>query len=225
MVISKGYVFQPLFASYTSSRGLKPNILIDNNGTACISDFSLLTIISDPQTFLSSCIEGGTTPWMSPELLDPESFGLKRSHPTKESDRYALGMVIYEVLNGRAPFFPSKAPVLKILRDERPERPRGAQGAWFTDGIWMVLERCWKPHPEDRPSPDTVFRCLQSVTQPLRPPSHVDESEGTDTDVQSDITTTSDTGMFSLFCPRSLAQLQPPSRKSFTNYIFSNTEI
>jgi serine/threonine protein kinase len=119
---------------------------------------------------------------MSPELLDPESFGLKRSHPTKESDRYALGMVVYEVLNGRAPFAPSKAPVLKILRGERPERPLGAQGAWFTDGIWMVLERCWKPHPEDRPSLDTVFRCLQNVTQPLRPPSHVDASVGTDTE-------------------------------------------
>jgi len=38
---------------------------------------------------------------MSPELLDPERFGLPDSpeanRPTRRSDCYALGMVIYEV--------------------------------------------------------------------------------------------------------------------------------
>jgi len=37
---------------------------------------------------------------MSPELLDPERFGMPESEnnrPTKQSDCYALGMVIYEV--------------------------------------------------------------------------------------------------------------------------------
>lgn len=40
---------------------------------------------------------GGTSRWMSPELLDPERFGASDDRPTKESDCYALGMVIYEV--------------------------------------------------------------------------------------------------------------------------------
>ena len=43
---------------------------------------------------------GGTRRWMSPELLDPERFGMPESEnnrPTKQSDCYALGMVIYEV--------------------------------------------------------------------------------------------------------------------------------
>jgi len=37
---------------------------------------------------------------MSPELLDPERFGMPKSEdnrPTKLSDCYAIGMVIYEV--------------------------------------------------------------------------------------------------------------------------------
>jgi len=37
---------------------------------------------------------------MSPELLDPEMFGMPESEgnrPTRQSDCYALGMVIYEV--------------------------------------------------------------------------------------------------------------------------------
>jgi len=37
---------------------------------------------------------------MSPELLDPERFRMpesERNRPTRQSDCYALGMVIYEV--------------------------------------------------------------------------------------------------------------------------------
>lgn len=37
---------------------------------------------------------------MSPELLDPERFG-GGDRPTKQSDCYALGMVIYEVSASR----------------------------------------------------------------------------------------------------------------------------
>ena len=39
----------------------------------------------------------GTYRWMSPELFDPARFGLPKVRLTKESDCYALGMVIYEV--------------------------------------------------------------------------------------------------------------------------------
>jgi len=42
-----------------------------------------------------SFVGGGSYPWMSPELLDLDDA---REHkPTKESDIYALGMLIYEV--------------------------------------------------------------------------------------------------------------------------------
>jgi len=34
---------------------------------------------------------------MSPELLDPERFGVSDDRPTKQSDCYAFGMVVYEV--------------------------------------------------------------------------------------------------------------------------------
>ena len=40
---------------------------------------------------------GGTVRWMSPELLDPDRFGIADDRPTKASDCYALGMVVYEV--------------------------------------------------------------------------------------------------------------------------------
>ena len=93
---------------------MKANILINKHRRACIADFGLTTItgvtthasagasrvslISNDS--LMSFTTGGTYRWMSPELLDPERFGMPESEdnrPTRQSDCYALGMVIYEV--------------------------------------------------------------------------------------------------------------------------------
>ena len=92
----------------------KANILINKDLRACIADFGLSTItgvaahtsaggsrtslISNDT--LMSFTGGGTRRWMSPELLDPERFGIPESEdnrPTRQSDCYALAMVIYEV--------------------------------------------------------------------------------------------------------------------------------
>ena len=102
---------------------------------------------------------------MSPELLVPDKFSLEGGRPTKASDCYALGMVIYEVLSGQKPFIQySNLPVVwRILEGERPERPQGEQGVWFTDDIWGISERCWKSQPSDRISAKTVLRDLERI--------------------------------------------------------------
>jgi serine/threonine protein kinase len=92
----------------------KANILINRDRRACLADFGLSTItgvatratagasrtsLISNET-LMSFTAGGTRRWMSPELLDPEMFGIPQSEgdrPTRQSDCYALGMVIYEV--------------------------------------------------------------------------------------------------------------------------------
>ena len=105
---------------------------------------------------------------MSPELLDPAKFELSDGCSTKASDCYALGMVIYEVLSGRSPFDGCRTGtvVLKVLDGERPARPHGVEGAMFTDILWGLLERCWKPHPHDRPSVGDVLAHLEGVSRP-----------------------------------------------------------
>ena len=87
------------------------NILINKSSRACLADFGLSTVVGVPrraatnisffrmasQESLMSFTPGGTVRWMSPELLDPEKFGKPDDRPTKESDCYGLGMVVYEV--------------------------------------------------------------------------------------------------------------------------------
>jgi len=110
---------------------------------------------------------------MSPELFDPEIFGLKDSRPTKHSDRYALGMLIYEVLSGQIPFFRHHgyAVIVRILKGERPERPQGVNGKWLTNEVWGILERCWKSTPRDRPKIKDVLECLNNASRSWTPPS------------------------------------------------------
>ncbi|KAF9789495.1 kinase-like domain-containing protein, partial [Thelephora terrestris] len=140
------------------------NIVIDQYFHACLADFGLATIASDsanPTTFGSS-VKGGTTRWMSPELLDPEPFNIECSRPTKESDSYALGMVILEVLSGHPPFKQCKDTVvmLRVLEGGKPERPEGPEGEWFTDDLWEVLALCWESQRESRPSIAAILEFL-----------------------------------------------------------------
>ena len=150
---------------------------------------------------------------MSPELIEPEKFDLKKGIPTKESDCYALGMVIYEVLSGWTPFSPSKAPAVmqKVLDGKRPGRPEGREGTLFTDGIWEVVELCWKPQPSDRISARDVLRGLGETPPPL----DEDGDTGTDTNEQWD--TSSNDSSASIFSFISSLEVTPNQSTGVTN--------
>jgi len=158
---------------------VKANIVIDQTGHARLADFGLLTIISDPANHLSSSsyIQGGTIRWMGPELIAPQDFGFKNSRPTKSSDCYSLGMVVYETISGNIPFHEDTdlTVSVKVLRGERPSR-----GARFTESLWEMLEQCWASQPNNRPSVEDVLRCLETCSILPEPPSGMDEGMETD---------------------------------------------
>ena len=154
----------------------KANILIDNYGNARLADFGLLTIISDPTNLLysSSCSLGGTARWMSPELIDPQQFGIKKTRPTRSSDCYALAMVIYETITGRLPFHEHTDlnVFVKVLKGEHPRREPG-----FANALWRMLLLCWAS-PGARPSASDVLQHLEMVSESPKPPPSPETEHG-----------------------------------------------
>jgi len=138
---------------------------------------------------------------MSPELFDPERFGVEDNRRTKSSDCYALGMVFYEVLSGHVPFprygkYGKYAVISKVLRGERPERPQGTEGNRFTDDVWGILGSCWQPNPGDRPETWWVREAWKRLKEPsgLRAPSSPLMIEGTQTSSFSELITRESVG-------------------------------
>ena len=186
------------------------NILVDQARRARLADFGLLTVISDSKT-LTSRLLGGTTRWMSPELLDPEIQDHRR---TIDSDCYALGMVIYEVLSERVPFHQSPEWAIpgKVSNGDRPERPQGAEGAWFADDVWKVLGRCWMPQPGDRPSVRDVLQCLEKVSRSWIP-APVSSTTGLPTEAPSDTVAVDSTDAGRMSPPSHVAPHRPSIRQ------------
>jgi tetratricopeptide (TPR) repeat protein len=77
-------------------RDLKPeNLLVGENNQILLSDFGLAAI-AHGTTSLETTPYGGTTPYSAPEQI--------QGKPRKESDQYALGIIVYEWLSGERPF-------------------------------------------------------------------------------------------------------------------------
>ena len=221
----KGVWFRTSAISPPNVLSIKANILVDQKGCARLADFGLLTIVSDPtySTTSSSRTNAGTTRWMSPELLDQDRFCSKNCRPTKESDCYALGMVILEVLTGQVPFprYSGLIVMRKVIEGEHPDRPQGAERVWFTDYLWGTLEWCWQPQPETRPTIQTVLEHLERAStdwQPLPP------SAGGDVEADSDdelTLTVSRPGMspHSLANPGPISLLEPIDQMKVMQYI------
>ncbi|KAF9643107.1 kinase-like protein [Thelephora ganbajun] len=155
------------------------NILIDNGFRACLADFGLSTIAGVEHRAATSLISvvsavslmsfttGGTVRWMSPELLDPDRFGITDCRPTKQSDCYALGMVIYEVLRGNAPYWEitnENVVVNIIMNGGRPQKPEAAESLGFTKELWKIVEQCWSADASTRPDVRTVLSHLNHAT-------------------------------------------------------------
>ncbi|KAJ7719093.1 kinase-like domain-containing protein [Mycena maculata] len=131
------------------------NILVTPSRRACIADFGLSSIadvITLRFTHSTAIVRGGTTRYQAPELLRGES------HNHFGSDVYAFACVCYEILTGKAPFFEifnDAAVMFKVLGGSRPARPDGC-----FDGLWDLLQDCWKENQAERPTSGQIVQRL-----------------------------------------------------------------
>ncbi len=140
-------------------RDLKPgNILFDQYGNAYLSDFGIARIALEGSATLTGEAIVGTPAYMSPEQVQGDKAIDGRS------DIYSLGVLIYQMLSGQAPYqsdTPAKVMMMHILQptpnilDSKADLPEGFQ---------PVIARSMAKNPEDRQATASEFSAeLESV--------------------------------------------------------------
>ncbi|KAJ6480431.1 kinase-like domain-containing protein [Mycena sanguinolenta] len=123
------------------------NILVDDSGSACLTDFGL-TVLSDA-TVTHTNHGAGSVRWMAPETLNPAACGLTDFARTFASDIYAFACLY----TGFPPFHEAvlyDAPVmLQVIDGVRPARPAGNL---VPDYMWNIMQQCWAHDFAERPT-------------------------------------------------------------------------
>ncbi|KAI5122316.1 hypothetical protein M0805_002483 [Coniferiporia weirii] len=144
------------------------NILISDDGEACITDFGLSRLIN--QDFYLQEGTGqenndnflGKIRYLAPELMNSES------NSTFETDIYAFGMLSLEITTRLPAFYylnTAKLVVLAVsLKKERPDRTRYPR---LPDRVWDFFSRCWHDDPGIRPVARSLAKSIKSLAPEL----------------------------------------------------------
>jgi serine/threonine protein kinase len=130
---------------------------------ARVADFGLSKIKEMSRTFSTQTLNIGTTRWMAPELYTASQYDHMNTstsdvnYPFKV-DIYSFGMLCYEILTGRRPFYNITLTDLRkrVLESLRPELPEECPSILAT-----MIKRCWEPDPSARPSFSEICEVLR----------------------------------------------------------------
>ncbi|PRW45342.1 Serine threonine- kinase CTR1 [Chlorella sorokiniana] len=148
-----------------------PNVLVDEQWRAKLADFNLSALLN--QQTSSSPIPSNPT-WLAPELLD--------GHPaTAQSDIYALGLIMAELLLWELPFAEeqragtSPFKIASFIRGgARPAVPAPSclPGPHQLDDDSLqayceLMRECWAHDPTERPGLEEIIARLQALSNGL----------------------------------------------------------
>jgi serine/threonine protein kinase/DNA-binding SARP family transcriptional activator/WD40 repeat protein len=138
-------------------RDIKPeNVMIAADGMARLMDFGLASRKVD----VPGASEGGTAGtlyYMAPELLRGET-------PSPQSDLYALGVLIYELLTGKLPFEGEDAITLIQQHLEKEPQPPSELNSEIRPALEILILRMMSKKLADRPlNAAAVAEVLEAV--------------------------------------------------------------
>src|SRR2546421_2524879 len=140
----------------------RPNLLLADFGVA---KFSGPTASIDVSTSSNFAIRG------TPSYIAPEQW---EGHPVPATDQYALAVMAYELLTGRAPFQGNPSQMMyQHFRD--PPAPPSTYNPGIPATIDAVLLRALAKKPEERfPSVPAFARAFEGAAQSISTPNKTD---------------------------------------------------
>jgi serine/threonine protein kinase len=151
-------------------RDIKPgNLLLDDNDRLAIADFGIARLAMEDQLTATGQVLG-TASYISPEQAVGEAA-------TPASDRYALGVVAYELLTGSKPFQAEHFAAQARAHVEDDPPPATERDPSLPRSIDAVLERALAKEPSERwesaaamvEALDQAMGAARPATEPTRP--------------------------------------------------------
>ncbi|QRV94765.1 kinase domain protein [Ceratobasidium sp. AG-Ba] len=140
------------------------NVLISDAGEPLLTDFGNAVLQEQTLRFTYTTDQLNLSlRWAAPELFDESG-----SHSVW-ADIFALGMTILEVITGNVPYAELKdvAVTLAIMQHRLPKRPERQipTRSKYGNFIWLLLNCCWNPDPNKRPTAVQILQHLRLVQQ------------------------------------------------------------
>jgi len=135
---------------------IKPgNILINDSGQAVLTDFGL-SIVLEMSGFTTKNTPG-TLRYMAPELL-AEQTAAGAIRPTPATDVWAFAITATEIFSVKQPYchLPNDAAVLIFVTQRHGRLKYDDYKNDMREGLWSLLEKCWKQNPGERPRMEDV---------------------------------------------------------------------
>ncbi len=114
-------------------RDIKPSNIMFSNGFVKVSDFGIAKPVEDKGLTRTGVLMG-TVWYMAPEIIrgEPASF---------QSDIYAVGVILYQMLTGRSPFFgKTDFEIMKSHLEKEPPNPRDLNPQ-LPEGIEDIIKK------------------------------------------------------------------------------------